>query len=86
MMMNNNINNIYTLIEEFEGTEGIREFTIVHISFDIDKLKDTLKDKIKMDEYGLIKKNGIEIEGELYFSTKYNDGFVSYAISEHNLC
>lgn len=85
-MMNSDTNNIYILTEEFEGKEGIREFTIVHISFDIDKLKDILKDIIKMDQYGLIEKNGIEVDGELYFTTKYNDGFVGYQILEHNLC
>ena len=78
-------NKIYVLCEEFEGTDGIRCFTIIGVSQNGEKLKKFMNSKIASDDYGIIKKNGIKTYRETYFETYYEDGFIEYYITEEEL-
>lgn len=76
---------LYILQEEFENGDGIREFSILGISFDRDGLIKQMKELIEKDEYGLISDNGVFEEREDFLQTNYvtDVGFVEYSVSRY---
>lgn len=77
---------IYLLCQEIEGTDGEISFFILQTSFNEQKLKDLLQEKINEDEYGLMKDYGIEDISDTYCKTKYGDrGSVEYYILEQEI-
>lgn len=75
----------YCLCEEFEGTDGIREFQIKATGWDQDKLRELMQAVVRNDEYGLIAKNGISDNEADLFCTEFEDGFVQYSIQEQKI-
>ena len=73
---------LYVLCEEFEGKDGIREFSILAMSEDKALLQELLKKKVEMDEYNFIADKGIDTDDEDHFMTNFENGFVEYYISE----
>ncbi len=76
---------IHLFCEEFEDDNAIREFTILGVSKNEEDLKKLLQSKIEKDEYGFISGNGVKDQGETYFCTEYDDGFVKYYIQEEEI-
>ena len=76
---------VFCLCEEFEGTDGIREFQILAVSAHKAALRQMMEDKINADEYGMIKNNGIAVLDEDHFLTEFDCGFVEYYISERKV-
>lgn len=76
---------VYSLCEEHEGDDGIREFHILGVATDMNILREMMESKIKEDEYGLIAENGIDEHGENSFCSKFNCGFVSFYITANTL-
>ena len=76
---------LFSLCEEKEGDDGIREFRILALSEDKEGLQLLMQAKIAKDEYGYINDNGIEDNEPCYFKTNYESGFVEYYIAERNL-
>lgn len=76
---------IFLLIETLEKEDNLRNFEILATSFDINKLREILKNEIQDDKYDFIKKNGISHQNEDYFETNYNEGFVEYSIIENKI-
>lgn len=76
---------VYCLCEEFEGTDGIREFQIKASGWDQDKLRELMQAVVRNDEYGLIAKNGISDNEADLFCTEFEDGFVQYSIQEQEI-
>lgn len=75
---------VYVLIEEMEGTDGIRCFDILEINSDKNALIEKMNQLIREDEYGLIEKNGTKTRSEMYFESYHSDsGFVSYSINRY---
>ena len=77
---NANINHLFQLTETVEGTDGIRDFYILATAWDINLVKEQMREKIEQDAYGLIAKNGVRTDDELIFETEYEHGFVKYEI------
>lgn len=76
---------VYSLCEEHEGDDGIREFRILGVASDMKILREIMESKIKEDEYGLIAENGVDEHGENSFCSKFNCGFVNYYITANTL-
>lgn len=76
---------MFSLCEEKEGDDGIREFRILALSEDKEGLQWLMQAKIKKDEYGYINDKGIEDNEPCYFKTNYEDGFVEYYIAERKV-
>lgn len=76
------MNKLYQLIETVEGSDGIRDYHVLSTSWNKQKLRDMMKEKIEDDVYGYISRNGILDEDDDCFETKYDYGFVKYDIIE----
>lgn len=76
---------LFSLCEEKEDGDGIREFAILAQSEDKEGLQKLLQAKIEKDEYGYIASNGIDDHSLTYFRTNYASGFVSYYIIEEKI-
>lgn len=79
------LNILYQLIEDMEGTDGSRSFSVLATSWDKKKIQGLMQDRIKIDEYGLIAQNGILQNSENFFETNYVNGFVSYEVVDINV-
>ena len=76
---------VFCLCEEYEGTDGIREFYIRAVSEDKPSLRKLMEAKIQTDEYGFIAKKGIDDHSLDHFATNFEDGFVEYYIVEESV-
>lgn len=76
---------IYALCEEYEDRDAIRQFTILKISRDENKLKALMQKEIEEDKYGYIKDKGVDDHTDTHFSSNFNDGFVEYYILEEKI-
>lgn len=78
--------NVYILTEEFEGTEGVREFQILNASDNLLKLKNIMQGKVEEDEYGLFRENGINRQDDFCVESNYtSEGFIGYSITVKEL-
>ena len=76
---------VFVLCEEYEGDDGIREFSIHGISEDKNFLREKMEALIKEDFYGFIKNKGVDDHSEDHFSTNFDCGFVEYYILEQEV-
>lgn len=77
--------NVHVLCEEYEGKDGIREFRTLATSRSREDLQALMRAKIEKDEYGFIAENGVCGEGDNFFQTNFEDGFVEYYILEEEV-
>lgn len=76
---------MHVLCSEHEGSDGIREFFVLGMSRNKEDLQPLMRAKIEKDEYGLIAENGICEEGDSWFKTNFEEGFVEYYILEEEV-
>lgn len=71
---------VFILCEEYEGDDGIREFSIHGVSEDKNFLREKMEALIQEDFYGFIANKGVADHSEDRFSTNFDCGFVEYYI------
>ncbi len=71
---------VHLLCEEYEGSDGIRSFTVLAIGEDKNALRKLMEAKVEKDEYGYIGEYGEAEYTPNHFESNYGDGFVEYYI------
>lgn len=74
---------IYCLTETVER-DSVRDFQIIFVTSDLDQAKKELLRNVEIDSFGDFA-NGFEVITETEYRSKYNEGFTSYEITEHEL-
>lgn len=72
----------YILTETIEGTDGIRDFNILMLSADYQKVLAEKNKLVEADEYGYFKKNDFLYDTDIHTESNFDNGFVSYLITE----
>lgn len=75
---------VYCLTETVER-DGIRDFNILLVKENLEKVKRELLRNVELDSFGDFANNGFEVMAETEYRSKYNDGFTAYEITEHEL-
>lgn len=73
---------LYSLCEEYQNEDGIREFSILGVSEDRELLRAALDRFVKEDIFGYIAEKGVFESSPDFFQTNSEDGFVEYSIDE----